>query len=682
MAGERYAKLIIHSITPDPTLPDEISIWLAGAYHRFVASAAQSPSGPEEYYCQNNYNTANNSGVRYANAVSLHDAIYARLDTLGVTGKYILGVAADSFTGNGVITIQATRYEAVWNFQDPTSPRMNQVYSFSKEEPVFPIAVSYTTDFVRCFGQATGSIELQPTGGTTYTYAWADGPTSSTRALLVAGRYTVTVTADTGASATETIQVQTNSRIEVLVRKTDTNVVLQVSGGVAPYTFDWDDGATTGTRENLAAGTYYCVVTDGVGCAAVTVEVTIEAYNFYFSRNPILLALDAGDAYRADPATKPTLTFVCDVYLEPDYLSGDFVRVGTTLEQPADRQGRTTFQVEELLDAYLEYHVPAVGQRLISRATPLFRRFYLEHAEVYGTPPVRAAATTLTQHYVTLGGLSSYEAATATYLDRYRPAVKPFLTWQPPLKEVYADQPEFLYYQSDVSASTSIAVRCRVRYNDGTTQLLPLGPLFPAVLRYEVCCVPVGFTQLALTDQATRHVVSWQVWVSDENDAVLSEVRTYVLNRLPTAQRRYFLYANSLGGMDTWCATGEGQLDVEVSGEEVERVAGPSYDVLRGDQLVLERSLRPVLKVASGVRSNSREWMASWQDVLLSRRALLLNEGRWLPGVFKTKTTSLFKEGEWVQVLELDFYLPRERNYTPRLPAEPIQLTRQDLLLP
>ncbi|UOR06750.1 SprB repeat-containing protein [Hymenobacter aerilatus] len=542
------------------------------------------------------------------------------------------------------------------------------------------IFVDFDVVQATCFGGNTASIVLAVSGTDgPYTYQWADGPTTKDRSLVKGGvQYTVTVTdVPTGMRKTVRIDAGQNPRIEVLVRKTDNNLVLEVSGGVAPYTYAWEDGATTAAREGLAPGIYQCEITDAVGCSQ-TVDVTIEGFRFYWSGNPITLSLDAGSEYRDDPATKPDLTFLCEVWLEEVYGSGVFVQIGTVLEQPADRDGRTVFQVEELLDAYLDYYVPAVWQATITQATPLFRRFYLQYAEVFGEPPVRDAATVLTQNFVLRGGLSRYEGVARTYQDSYRPLVRPFLTWQPNDKAVYLDQPEFLYYLVD-SAVTEFELRLRVRYDDDSTEERTVATQ-EGVARFEVYCLPAGFQQLGLADTEERHVVGWEVWVSSTTGTAQTETRRYQLDRRPVRQRRYLVYANSLGGMDTVAMTGEGQLDAEVVGEEVERSPVPFPDPLLDDQLVLDRTLRPVLKLAGGVRDNSREWLAAQQELLLSRRVLLLTGPRWQPVVVKAQTTTIRKEGENVQTLELVLQLPRERFYTPRLGATAV--TRHDLLLP
>ena len=47
-----------------------------------------------------------------------------------------------------------------------------------------------------------------------------------------------------------------------------------VTGGTAPFTFIWSNGATTSSISNLASGGYTVTVTDGLGCIA-SVQVTI-----------------------------------------------------------------------------------------------------------------------------------------------------------------------------------------------------------------------------------------------------------------------------------------------------------------------------------------------------------------------------------------------------------------------
>jgi len=55
----------------------------------------------------------------------------------------------------------------------------------------------------------------------------------------------------------------------------DGTATVEVTGGVLPYTYEWSDGQSTQTANNLAAGTYIVNVTDGIG-AVVSANVTID----------------------------------------------------------------------------------------------------------------------------------------------------------------------------------------------------------------------------------------------------------------------------------------------------------------------------------------------------------------------------------------------------------------------
>jgi hypothetical protein len=105
---------------------------------------------------------------------------------------------------------------------------------------------------------------------------------------LSAGNYTVTITDD--LQCTGTLTVNLGSTTAPVLTLTNTNgtcsqnngeIALTIAGGVAPYTIDWDNIASspnpTQLQTGLGAGTYAVTVTDNAGCAAVgtvTLEVT------------------------------------------------------------------------------------------------------------------------------------------------------------------------------------------------------------------------------------------------------------------------------------------------------------------------------------------------------------------------------------------------------------------------
>ncbi len=136
---------------------------------------------------------------------------------------------------------------------------------------------------VLCNGESTGSATVTPTGGVApYTYSWDNGETTQTATGLDAGLHTVTVTDDTGAQTTCDVTIgepdalsSSTTQVDVLCFGEATGSIdLTVSGGTAPYSYAWDNGAITEDLSGLTAGTYNVTITDANGCET-TDSVTI-----------------------------------------------------------------------------------------------------------------------------------------------------------------------------------------------------------------------------------------------------------------------------------------------------------------------------------------------------------------------------------------------------------------------
>ncbi|MBO0950121.1 hypothetical protein [Fibrella forsythiae] len=149
--------------------------------------------------------------------------------------------------------------------------------------------LSFSVQNAACFGQATGLVNLTPSGGTTpYTYRWSNGTTSEDLTSVTSGAYSVTVTDRGGciASGSATVGQSTTISIAssvtgVLCNSRNTGAIsLSVSGGAPSYRYSWTNGgstlaATTPAMTGITAGTYGATVTDANGCVgSLTVVVT------------------------------------------------------------------------------------------------------------------------------------------------------------------------------------------------------------------------------------------------------------------------------------------------------------------------------------------------------------------------------------------------------------------------
>ncbi|MFM1874574.1 MAG: hypothetical protein RL266_311, partial [Bacteroidota bacterium] len=152
-------------------------------------------------------------------------------------------------------------------------------------------SVAINTERLSCFEAGDGAATAIVTGGTApFTYAWSNGGTGSSISNLAAGQYTVTVTDAVNCSQTVSGNVTQPALLEAATAVDNVSchgigngvVELTVTGGTTPYTFDWDNGATTEDLNNIGPGSYNVTITDENGCttsasATVTEPDTLQA---------------------------------------------------------------------------------------------------------------------------------------------------------------------------------------------------------------------------------------------------------------------------------------------------------------------------------------------------------------------------------------------------------------------
>jgi hypothetical protein len=139
-----------------------------------------------------------------------------------------------------------------------------------------PSAITLATTTDSGSTGANGTVNVTASGGVPpYTYRWTPGGALTASAdSLPAGPYRVTVTDSFGCRATDTATVKNLCASLVAVTTdsgstgTDGTASVSATGGYPPYTYVWNDSATTDSITGLAPGTYRVTVTDSKGCAS------------------------------------------------------------------------------------------------------------------------------------------------------------------------------------------------------------------------------------------------------------------------------------------------------------------------------------------------------------------------------------------------------------------------------
>ncbi len=135
--------------------------------------------------------------------------------------------------------------------------------------------INFSSLNIDCFNQCTGSATAIVTGtATPFTYNWSAGGNSSTASNLCKGVITLTVTDTKTCIAVKSLTLTDNPQIQIsnpVVNQPSCNqcngaASVVAIGGVLPYTYSWNNGASGNALNGLCAGLYQVLIMDQKNC--------------------------------------------------------------------------------------------------------------------------------------------------------------------------------------------------------------------------------------------------------------------------------------------------------------------------------------------------------------------------------------------------------------------------------
>lgn len=153
-----------------------------------------------------------------------------------------------------------------------------EVDSFTVGTTTSTVMNTFTTTPSNC-GAADGAIDISPSNGVApYTFLWSIGATTEDITNLPPATYQVIITDAVGCTLVDNITVFNSAgNLNYTINPTPTtcgldngSLTIQVQSGTAPYVYQWSNGGSTATINNLAAGNYRVTVTDANGCSSAS----------------------------------------------------------------------------------------------------------------------------------------------------------------------------------------------------------------------------------------------------------------------------------------------------------------------------------------------------------------------------------------------------------------------------
>lgn len=147
-----------------------------------------------------------------------------------------------------------------------------------------PLSATSAVTNITCNGGNNGAILLTPSGGVSpYSFLWSNNSTTEDINGLSAGTYSVTITDSNGCTSNLAVNISQPANMGTTVNSVNVScqggangaLDLAVTGGNAPYSYSWSNGATSQDITGLSAASYSVTITDANGCTkTVTSNIT------------------------------------------------------------------------------------------------------------------------------------------------------------------------------------------------------------------------------------------------------------------------------------------------------------------------------------------------------------------------------------------------------------------------
>ncbi|MFK7799677.1 MAG: choice-of-anchor L domain-containing protein [Aureispira sp.] len=286
---------------------------LAGTYTLTISDANNCT-------IQNSFVVNNTVGLLGSNLVATQDETCGQGNgaiDVNLTGNNNASITwSNGATTEDIANLNAGTYTLVLT---DTTTGCTTISRYTINNNTSGLLVSDTTITNESCANGAGAIDLTLAGGVQpYSFVWSTGAGVEDITGLSAGLYTVTIVDNAGCRLVESYTVNNNAN-GLVATSTSTNALcsnadgtldLTLTGGTSPYTYAWNNGATTEDLNNIVAGIYVVTLTDASGCVLLyqdTIQSDNSTANFTAVVNDAFCGATGDINLTATGATNPVV---------------------------------------------------------------------------------------------------------------------------------------------------------------------------------------------------------------------------------------------------------------------------------------------------------------------------------------------------------------------------------------
>ena len=313
-----------------------------------------------------------------------------------------------------------------------------------------------------------------------------------------------------------------------------------------------------------------------------------------------------------------------------------------------DSNKEASINIADYLDSQIitqfTYPFSGVYARILEEAV---LKYFIKYSEFENNEVQSLRSTFSEPGYIVRGGLNVVDSDLLNGEDfnffDYEDNIQKFLNHAPINKITYPEVPELLYFY--ISSTTVINVILNVIKSSGVekTTIQTLQPNANKIAEFNV-----GISDLLL-NLPLDNIISYQIWLENDQDLPVSEIRTFTLDHQVYLNKRILFFQNSFDLYETICCRGDLSVKDGFVRQKVEVSKG-----IRFETKINQVEQNQIYNLSSGWLPG-REYRLWLTEVLLSKDTFYMLGDILLPVLITNTNPINFKDRENLYSIDFSF---------------------------